>query len=124
MHAGYHTLLQTPMFTTCVCVLGLRMSMQPGEPTPTLFTDPAFKRTSNWRLSTSQITSEYFTGYGWGTVTSDGYGIAYMVKENALHFNIASYYHRNDRLRAYFHEALAEMRQVFEATIPPPKSKL
>ncbi|KAI9206579.1 acyltransferase ChoActase/COT/CPT [Polychytrium aggregatum] len=104
-------------------LLGLKLSVLPGEPVPSLFADPAYAYSTHWYLSTSQITSEYFEGYGWGQVVSDGYGIAYMVPNNKLYFNIVSLHLRNDQLEHYLREALMEMREVFEASIPPPKPK-
>lgn len=69
-------------------LLGLRLSLQPGEPTPAIFVDHAYTLTSHWTLSTSQIPSELFEGYGWGEVVPDGFGVAYMVKGDSLRFNV------------------------------------
>ncbi|KAJ3328249.1 Carnitine O-acetyltransferase mitochondrial [Blyttiomyces sp. JEL0837] len=121
-------------------LLGLRLLIKPDEPKPSLFADPAYSQTCHWNLSTSQITSEHYNGYGWGeakfaaicsnnvphsiTVVPDGYGVAYMVKENSLHFNLVSLKLQNETFRHYFFEALREMKDAFEVTIPPPKAKL
>lgn len=104
-------------------LLGLRLLLKPDEPKPAIFTDPAYAYSSHWNLSTSQITSEFYDGYGWGEVVTDGYGIAYMVKENSLHFNVVSLFLQNEIMETYLHEAVEEMREVFEATIPV-KAKL
>jgi len=71
-------------------LFGLKNSLKAGEPKPELFTDPAFAYSSHWYLSTSQLSSEHFDGYGWGQVVNDGFGCAYMIKNNALQFNVAS----------------------------------
>lgn len=105
-------------------LLGLRLLIQPNEKKPSIFTDVAYSRSSHWNLSTSQITSEYYDGYGWGEVVADGYGIAYQVKNNSLEFNLVSQHLNNEHLRTYFHEALHEMRAAFEASLPPQKAKL
>ncbi|RKO88367.1 acyltransferase ChoActase/COT/CPT [Blyttiomyces helicus] len=105
-------------------LLGLRLVLKPDEPKPSLFTDPTFSYSCHWNLSTSQIPSENYEGYGWGEVVPDGYGIAYMVKENSLQFNLASLKLNNHHFQAYFHEALHEMKLAFEAAPPPPKAKL
>lgn len=47
---------------------GLRMSLKSNEKKPTIFTDPAYAKSTHWNLSTSQLSSEYFQGYGWGEV--------------------------------------------------------
>lgn len=71
-------------------LFGLKKSLTPSEPQPELFTDPAYAYSSHWYLSTSQLSSEHFDGYGWGQVVNDGFGVAYMIKKNALQFNVAS----------------------------------
>ncbi|KAJ3278927.1 Carnitine O-acetyltransferase mitochondrial [Borealophlyctis nickersoniae] len=106
-------------------LLGLRLSLKPDEPKPSIFTDPNFAYSCHWKLSTSQIPSENYTGYGWGEVVPDGYGVAYMVREEALQFNLASMHLRNEEFQTYFHEALHEMKDAFEAAPAPPRpSKL
>ena len=54
----------------------------------------------------------------------DGHGIAYMVNNDRLQFNLVSLHLENEKLAHNFHEALWEMKEVFEASAPPPKSKL
>jgi carnitine O-acetyltransferase len=49
-------------------IKGLRMSLKSDEKKPAIFTDPTYARSSHWNLSTSQLSSEYFQGYGWGEV--------------------------------------------------------
>ena len=63
-------------------LFGLKKLIQAGEETPELFKDPAYTYTSTWYISTSQLSSEYFNGYGWSQVTDQGWGIAYMINEN------------------------------------------
>ncbi|KAI9331576.1 acyltransferase ChoActase/COT/CPT [Obelidium mucronatum] len=105
-------------------LLGLRLLLKPDEPKPTIYTDPSYALSSHWNLSTSQISSEYYNGYGWGEVVADGYGCAYMVNNNVLQFNLVSQKLQNEEMRYNLIEALREMRVVFEATAPPPKAKL
>ena len=62
-------------------LFGLKKCLQEGEELPALFTDKAFGYSSKWYLSTSQLSSEYFNGYGWSQVVDDGFGIAYMINE-------------------------------------------
>ncbi len=63
-------------------LFGLRRLLAPGEDLPALYRDPAYGYSSSWFLSTSQLSSEYFNGYGWSQVIDDGFGIAYMINEN------------------------------------------
>ncbi|KAI8978504.1 acyltransferase ChoActase/COT/CPT [Pilobolus umbonatus] len=71
-------------------LFGLKNSLKPNEEKPALFQDPANAYSSHWYLSTSQLSSEHFDGYGWGQVVNDGFGCAYMIKNRALQFNLAS----------------------------------
>lgn len=106
--------------------LGLSMLVKDGEQMPSIYNDPVFKRTKYWVLSTSQVTSEFYDGYGWGEVVSDGYGIAYMVKNNSLQFNIVSQKLKNRHFETFLYEALDEMQEAFSASLPPspPKAKM
>lgn len=61
---------------------GLKKLIAPGEPMPAIYQDASYGYTSSWFLSTSQLSSEYFNGYGWSQVVDDGFGIAYMINEN------------------------------------------
>jgi carnitine O-acetyltransferase len=63
-------------------LFGLKKLLEPGEENPAIYTDPAYTYSSSWYLSTSQLSSEYFNGYGWSQVIDQGFGIAYMINEN------------------------------------------
>ncbi|KAI9199855.1 acyltransferase ChoActase/COT/CPT [Polychytrium aggregatum] len=105
-------------------LFGLKLSLKDGETVPAIFADPAYNLTRHWNISTSQISSEYYDGWGWGEVVPDGYGIAYMIKEKTLHFNVVSLNGlRPDRLAHYIGEALDEMRQVLTAVAPKPSNE-
>jgi len=90
------------------------MLLKPDEPKPSIFTDPTYAKSTHWNLSTSQLSSEYFTGYGWGEVVPDGYGIAYMINNNWMNFNIVSKHLKNDHMWHYLKESAKEMREVYE----------
>jgi carnitine O-acetyltransferase len=63
-------------------LFGLKKLLEPGEEVPAIYKDPAFSYSSSWYLSTSQLSSEFFNGYGWSQVIDAGFGIAYMINEN------------------------------------------
>ena len=63
-------------------LFGLKKCLRDGEDLPDIFTDRAYVYTGTWFLSTSQLSSEYFNGYGWSQVVDEGFGIAYMINEN------------------------------------------
>lgn len=114
-------------------LFGLKKLLQQGESLPELYQDPAYGYSSSWYLSTSQLSSEYFNGYGWSQVIDDGFGIAYMINENryvpllllfffwktmtmltrcSLNFNIVCKRIGANRMSYYLNEAANEMRDL------------
>ena len=63
-------------------LFGLKKLLQEGEEIPEIFKDPAYTYSQTWYISSSQLSSEYFNGYGWSQVIDAGWGIAYMINEN------------------------------------------
>lgn len=63
-------------------LFGLKKLLNADEEIPAIFKDPAYSYSSTWYISSSQLSSEYFNGYGWSQVIDDGFGIAYMINEN------------------------------------------
>jgi carnitine O-acetyltransferase len=63
-------------------LFGLKKLLEPGEELPAIYKDPAFAYSSKWFISSSQLSSEYFNGYGWSQVVDEGWGLAYMINEN------------------------------------------
>lgn len=64
-------------------LFGLKKLVQEGEELPEIFKDPAYTYSATWYISSSQLSSEYFNGYGWSQVVDQGWGIAYMINENS-----------------------------------------
>lgn len=63
-------------------LFGLKRLLEPGQAVPALYADPAYAYSCSWYMSTSQLSSEFFNGYGWSQVIDGGFGIAYMINEN------------------------------------------
>ncbi|KAL0074914.1 acyltransferase ChoActase/COT/CPT [Phycomyces blakesleeanus] len=114
-------------------LFGLKNSLKAEEPKPALFTDPANAYSSHWYLSTSQLSSELFDGYGWGQVVNDGFGVAYMIKANSLQFNVASvkdlevhgkkYVNGTHQFKQCLEDAADELRDIL-LTETPAEAKL
>ncbi|EXJ72893.1 carnitine O-acetyltransferase [Cladophialophora psammophila CBS 110553] len=105
-------------------LFGLKKLIQPGEETPEVFTDPAYAYSSTWYISSSQLSSEYFNGYGWSQVIDQGWGIAYMINENSLQFNIVSKKLGCERMSFYLNEAANDVRDMLLPGMETPKAKL
>ncbi|KAH6899077.1 acyltransferase ChoActase/COT/CPT [Thelonectria olida] len=105
-------------------LFGLKRLLEPGEDVPAIYKDPAFSYSASWHLSTSQLSSEFFNGYGWSQVIDAGFGIAYMINENSLNFNVVSKGLGSDRMSHYLNEAAGDMRDLLMPTLESPKAKL
>jgi carnitine O-acetyltransferase len=55
-------------------LFGLKKLLKEGEDVPELYKDPAYTYSSTWFISSSQLSSEYYNGYGWSQVVDDGWG--------------------------------------------------
>lgn len=77
-------------------LFGLKKLLKDGEQLPDLYQDPAYSYSGSWYLSTSQLSSEFFNGYGWSQVIDDGFGIAYMVNENRYVFTFPPSLYRKE----------------------------
>ncbi|KAK0627768.1 acyltransferase ChoActase/COT/CPT [Immersiella caudata] len=105
-------------------LFGLKRLLEPGQDVPALYKDPAYAYSCSWYLSTSQLSSEFFNGYGWSQVIDGGFGIAYMINENNLNFNIVSKGQGSNKMSHYIAEAASDMRDLLMPTIKVPKAKL
>lgn len=47
-------------------LLGLKKLLREGEPVPEIYTDEAFGKTNHWELSTSNLSSPWLDGWGYG----------------------------------------------------------
>jgi len=107
-------------------LFGLKMCLAEGEEVPGIFKDPAYAYSSHWFISSSQLSSEYFNGYGWSQVVDDGWGLAYMINENSIQWNVVSKGLGCERMSFYLNEAAGDVRDVMMAEMAgqPEKAKL
>ncbi|GAA6022135.1 hypothetical protein JCM10207_000773 [Rhodosporidiobolus poonsookiae] len=99
-------------------LFGLKKLLRDGEKLPALYEDPTFAESGNWILSTSQLSSEYFSNWGYCEVVDEGYGLSYSVNNRTLRFSITTMnreeHHSATALKQYLDEACAEVRDVME----------
>ena len=53
-------------------LFGMRKVIKEDEPLPEIYRDPAYSRTNHWELSTSQLSSRFLDGWGYGEGLSHG----------------------------------------------------
>ncbi|KAI0333740.1 acyltransferase ChoActase/COT/CPT [Cubamyces sp. BRFM 1775] len=95
-------------------LFGLKKCLKEGEPLPEIYKDEAFAKTSHWELSTSQLSSPYLDGWGYGEVVPDGYGLSYSIGDNYIRWTITSLKRRTAELKHYLSEAATETREMME----------
>ncbi|RAL59709.1 hypothetical protein DID88_000341 [Monilinia fructigena] len=105
-------------------LFGLKKLLEPGEELPAIYKDPTYGYSSKWFISSSQLSSEYFNGYGWSQVVDDGWGIAYMINENSIQFNVVSKGLGSERMSFYLNEAAGDIRDLLIPTLETAKAKL
>ncbi|KAJ7505179.1 acyltransferase ChoActase/COT/CPT [Mycena galericulata] len=104
-------------------LFGLRKMLREGESVPALYLDRAFARTNHWELSTSQLSSPYLDGWGYGEVVPDGFGLSYAIGERYIRWTITSTRGDAAVLRHYLAEAATEAREVMERAQKAEKDK-
>ncbi|KAF9005419.1 acyltransferase ChoActase/COT/CPT [Cyathus striatus] len=96
-------------------LFGLKKCLKEGEEVPEIYKDQAFAESSHWELSTSQLSSPYFDGWGYGEVVPDGYGLSYAIGDEYVRWTITSLKRNTSELRHYLAEAATEVRDMLEA---------
>lgn len=91
--------------------------LKPNEELPGLYNMSLFNHSCHWILSTSQLTSEFFDGWGYGPVVEDGYGLAYAVNSKTMRFTITTTTGNAQKLRHYLAEACNEVKEAMEAAV-------
>lgn len=95
-------------------LFGLKKMIKEGEPTPDIYTDPAYSRTNHWELSTSNLSSPSLDGWGYGEVVPDGYGLSYTIGDEYIRWTITSLKRRTKEFKHYLAEAATETRDMME----------
>ncbi|KII85049.1 hypothetical protein PLICRDRAFT_45160 [Plicaturopsis crispa FD-325 SS-3] len=97
-------------------LLGLQLMLEPSDNTqPSLFDDPIFERSKEWKLSTSGLSAGHlFRGTGFGAAYPDGYGINYLAGPEIIKFGIESKhsnpYTSTSQLKQAVVEAMADLK--------------
>ncbi|KAL4073109.1 acyltransferase ChoActase/COT/CPT [Scleroderma yunnanense] len=104
-------------------LFGLKKMLREGEQMPDLFSDPAYGRTSHWELSTSQLSSKFVDGWGYGEVVPDGYGLSYSIGDHYIRWTITSLKKETAELKHYLAEAATETRFMLERAAATEKSQ-
>jgi carnitine O-acetyltransferase len=115
-------------------LFGLKRLLKEGEPVPLVYKDESFSKTNHWELSTSQLSSPWLDGWGYGegkpcltekvvlpanisrasTVVPDGYGLSYSIGHDYIRWTITSLKRKTAELHHYLAEAATQVRDMME----------
>ncbi|KAI9555588.1 hypothetical protein GHT06_018103 [Daphnia sinensis] len=104
-------------------LLGLKkLAIENGIDIPSLFLDPGYSTSNNWRLSTSQVAAVNDMVMCYGPVTPDGYGCCYNPRRDAINFAVSAFNSNPTTCAEKFGHALKkcleEMRDVAASSVP------
>lgn len=111
-------------------LLGLKLiAKENGIDVPALYSDEGYVKSSNYRLSTSQVASSYEAFMCYGPLTNDGYGVCYSPRNTDIYFGLSSMRSNKVTSTAKFRKSLEEalklmMQLLLKAGEMPVKSKL
>ncbi|KXN85033.1 Carnitine O-acetyltransferase, mitochondrial [Leucoagaricus sp. SymC.cos] len=123
----FNTLHGPPMARASIVISSVfKKMLKEGEDLPEIYKDPAFAKSSRWELSTSQLSSKYFEGWGYGEVFEDGFGLSYAIGDDYVRWTITNLKEKQKgaELRHYLAEAAMEVRKMLEAAEKVEKGKL
>ncbi|KAI0352610.1 acyltransferase ChoActase/COT/CPT [Trametes cingulata] len=95
-------------------LFGLKKCLKEGEPLPQIYQDEAYAKTSHWELSTSQLSSPYLDGWGYGEVVPDGYGLSYSIGDEYIRWTITSLKRRTAEFKRCLEEAATETHEMMK----------
>ena len=125
--------------TTVDCMMGKgvdrhlfalhKLALGAAAEVPAIFSDAAYARFKDIRLSTSTLASPALAGGGFGPVSETSYGVGYGIEERGAHFHIMNYTGEGTGTDggvfvAAVEQALRDFRETISAAKPAaPRSK-
>jgi carnitine O-acetyltransferase len=104
--------------------LGMKLHLKEGEVPHALLQDKLFNYSATWLVSTSQLSSNNLDAWGWSEVNPIGWGLAYSINDDFLHFNICtrkSSGNKSELLAHYISEAADEVFELLVKNVDKPK---
>jgi len=104
-------------------LLGLKMTaIENGMDIPSIYLDPAYSVSNNWRLSTSQVAAKHDMVMCYGPTAPDGYGCCYNPRRDQINFAVSSFVSSPTTSSQQFAEALSDslttLRDVASSNMP------
>jgi len=104
-------------------LLGMKLlAVENGINVPSLYTDPSYSKSCNWRVSTSQVAVRNDMVLVFGPVVTDGYGSCYNPRNDNINFMVTAFNQDPTTSAKRFGDALQasllDMRNLAAANMP------
>lgn len=91
---------------------------------PSIFSDHGWDKLNNSIISTSNCGNPSLRVFGFGPVTSNGFGIAYIIKENSLTICVCSKHRQTQRFTDTLKKYFEEISRIYEEELTIEKNKI
>mmetsp|Transcript_9620 Transcript_9620/g.16898 ORF Transcript_9620/g.16898 Transcript_9620/m.16898 type:complete len:710 (-) Transcript_9620:24-2153(-) len=96
----------------------LFQKQNPGKPLPKIFSSEAYQVLGENILSTSNCGNPSLRFFGFGPVSPKGFGVGYIIKDDAIHFMVTSKHRQTKRLTAALSQYLGDVQDAILAINP------
>lgn len=101
----------------------LHSKLHPGKPLPGIFADKGWQTLSESLISTSNCGNPSLRLFGFGPVCEHGFGIGYIIRDDAIHLCITSKKRQTSRLKDTIAKYLDDMQDMIISLLPPTESR-
>lgn len=110
-------------------LFGLKRLVKDGEEVPELYKDEVFAKSGHWEMSTSQLSSKWLDGWGYGegelytervvwlklmAVVEDGYGLSYAIGDNDVRWCVTTKNNDAEKFGKALESAAEEIRGMMD----------
>jgi carnitine O-acetyltransferase len=120
--AGAHTSFTKLCQSAKACdrhLYGLSQMLMPKEKCD-MMSYPLYKKSGTWEISTSNVSNDFYEGFGFGQVCSYGIGCGYIIKADKIIYNCTTRRDKSDgspeKMCEILTEVLNEMKALVEAS--------
>jgi len=92
----------------------MKIAEKNGLAIPDFFSSKAYKKLNHTILSTSNCGNPSLRLFGFGPVVQDGFGIGYIIRDNALQYSISSKHRQTERYAHTLKQTLIDMGSILE----------
>ena len=84
-----------------------------------MFAYPLYKKSGTWEISTSNVSNDFYEGFGFGQVCSYGIGCGYIIKADKIIYNCTTRRDKQDGSPEQMCKALEEVLNQMRSIVDP-----